>query len=518
MVRSLVITSFLLVGFLSTSTVAHGQTHAEQARLVVEVNDQGPTINRHIYGHFAEHLGRGIYDGIWARDEQGAWDFREEVIEALRAIQIPNIRWPGGCFADYYFWRDGIGPRGERPTIVNALWGGVTEDNSFGTHEFMDLVERLDTEPIIVGNLGSGTVREMAQWWEYMNHPGISPMADLRRENGRDEPWNVRYWGVGNESWGCGGNMTAQHYADEYKRYATYLHNYGTARAFRIAAGAAGGDYEWTEVLMREAGHMMEGLDLHHYTILGDWQTRKGHATEYGEAEWFELMRRSWQIEEVVDGHIEVMDRYDPEKRVWLIVGEWGTWHEQEEGSTPGFLYQQNTIRDALVAAMQLNVFNQRADRIQMANIAQTVNVLQAMILTRGDQMILTPTYHVFDFYTVHHDATLLPITFDAGTYSFDDQSIPAISASASRDAEGRIHVTLANLDPNRARAVTTTFDGHTVAGATGRVLTASDMRAHNTFDNPEVVRPVPFNGATVSGETLNVELPPMSVVVLEVR
>jgi alpha-L-arabinofuranosidase len=508
-------TLMALLLVVDQSSVAVAQ---DAARIEINAAESGPTINRHIYGHFAEHLGRGIYDGVWVRRDGGDWHLREDIIEALRAIQIPNVRWPGGCFADYYFWRDGIGPRESRPTIVNTLWGGVTEDNSFGTHEFMDFVDRLDTEAIIVGNLGSGTVREMAQWWEYMNHPGVSPMADLRRQNGREEPWEVEYWGVGNESWGCGGNMTAQHYADEYKRYATYLHNYGNVRPFRIAAGAAGGDYEWTEVMMREAGHLMDGLDLHHYTILGDWVTRKGHATEYGEAEWFELMRRSWQIEEVVDSHMIVMDRYDPEKRVWLIVGEWGTWHEREEGSTPGFLYQQNTIRDALVAAMQLNIFNERADRIKMANIAQTVNVLQAMILTRGEEMILTPTYHVFDFYKVHQDATLLPLEIQTGAYEFGGQSIRALSASASRDADGRIHITIANFDPNTERPLSISLAGHDVEGVSGRVLTADDMRAHNTFEQPEVVRPRTFEGATFSGGTLSATLPPMSVVVLEVR
>lgn len=508
----------LLLALVAMPSPGAGQATPAPARIVVDAAQPGAVINKHIYGHFAEHLGRGIYDGFWMRDAGGEWRFREDVIAALRAIRIPNLRWPGGCFADYYFWRDGIGPRENRPTIVNNLWGGVTEDNSFGTHEFMDLVQRLDTEAVIVGNVGSGSVREMAQWWEYMNHPGVSPMADLRRENGRDEPWNVRYWGVGNESWGCGGNMTPQQYAMEYRRFATFLHPYGDVRPFRIAAGPAGGDTTWTSVMMREAGRHIDGLDVHHYTILGDWQTRKGHATEYGEAEWFELMRRSWDMERIVDGHIAVMDRYDPNKRVWLIMGEWGTWHEQEEGSTPGFLYQQNTIRDALVAAMQLNIFNARADRIKMANIAQTVNVLQAMILTRGAEMILTPTYHVFDFYTVHHDATLLPITLEAGTYEFEGRSIPAVSASASRDEAGRIHVTLANMDPNRARPVSIAMQGHGMTAVSGRVLTASDMRAHNTFERPDVVRPATYTGARITGGTLSAELPPMSVVVLEIR
>jgi alpha-L-arabinofuranosidase len=486
-------------------------------KLILNVDEARVTISRHIYGHFSEHLGRGIYDGIWRQDETGNFQIRPDVVDALRAIHIPNLRWPGGCFADYYFWKDGIGPRQERPSIVNVLWGGVTEDNSVGTHEFMELVGQLDTEPIIVGNVGSGTVHQMAQWWEYMNHPGPSPMADLRNKNGRENPWNVRFWGVGNESWGCGGHMRPEFYADLYKRYQTYLHAYEGIRPFRIAAGAAGSNYHWTEVLMREVGRYMEGLDLHHYTILGDWVTKKGHATEYGEAEWFELMKRGWQTDTLVTRHSAIMDKYDPDKRVWLIVGEWGTWHEPEEGSPPGFLYQQNTIRDALVASQSLNIFNTHADRVKMANIAQTVNVLQAMILTRDDMMIRTPTYYVFEFYTVHHDATLIPMDLDPGIYEFNGETIRAVSASASHNDDGIIHLTISNLDPTGARTIETTFQGHEVSSISGRILTAQEMTAHNTFDSPNAVTPAEFNGAHISDGKLIIDLPPMSLVVLKI-
>jgi alpha-N-arabinofuranosidase len=511
---SLIGLTFLLTASAG-ATAASGQT---VHRMTLDADGGEETISRHIYGHFAEHLGRGIYDGIWRETATGQFRIRDDVVEALRAIQIPNLRWPGGCFADYYFWKDGVGPRDQRPSIVNALWGGVTENNSVGTHEFMELVERLDTEPIVVGNVGSGTVREMAQWWQYVNHPGPSPMADWRKENGRDEPWNIRYWGVGNESWGCGGNMRAERYADAFLRYSTFLHEYANVRPFRIAAGPAGGDTAWTDVMMRIAGDQMDGLDVHHYTILGDWQTRKGEAVDYGEAEWFELMRRGWNTESIVRNHAEIMDRHDPAKRVWLIMGEWGTWHEPEPGSPPGFLYQQQTIRDALVASQSLNIFNQHADRVKMANIAQTVNVLQAMILTRGEQMILTPTYHVFDFYTVHHDATLLPMELDAGEYSFDGESIRAITASASRDEDGAIHITVSNLDPRNARRIEGTVQGQAVRNVSGRILTADDMRAHNTFESPNVVAPKPFDGARLAGDRLTIDLPPMSLVVLRLQ
>ncbi len=487
-------------------------------KMILNVDQAEHKINRHIYGHFSEHLGRGIYDGIWRKNDAGEYEIRDDIVDALRAIQIPNLRWPGGCFADYYFWKDGIGPKDERPSIVNVLWGGVTEDNSVGTHEFMELIDRLDTEPIFVGNLGSGTVQDMAEWWEYVNHPGPSPMADLRKKHGREEPWNIRFWGVGNESWGCGGHMRPEYYADEYRRYQTYLHAYQDIRPFRIAAGAAGSDYHWTEVMMREAGNYMEGLDLHHYTILGDWVTQKGHATEFGEAEWFKLMKRGWETDTLVTRHSTIMDKYDPEKRVWLIVGEWGVWHEPVEGSPPGFLYQQNTIRDAIVASQSLNIFNQNADRVKMANIAQTVNVLQAMILTEGDQMILTPTYHVFDFYTVHHDAMLIPMSLDAGTYEYNGESIQAITASASKNDEGIIHITISNLDPTTERRIETVLHGADVSTVSGRILTADEMTAHNTFDEPDVVTPASFDGAEIRDGKLLIDLPPMALVVLEIK
>ncbi|HEX7051772.1 MAG TPA: alpha-N-arabinofuranosidase [Longimicrobiales bacterium] len=484
-------------------------------RMVLNADLGETTISRHIYGHFAEHLGHGIYGGFWVRDGDGEYHLRDDIIEALRRIKIPNLRWPGGCFADYYHWRDGIGPRDQRPVMVNTVWGGVTEDNSFGTHEFMELVERLGAEPIVVGNVGSGTVREMAEWWEYVNHPGGSTLAELRRKNGHAEPWNVRFWGVGNESWGCGGSMTPEHYADVYKRFATFLRSYGNVRPFRIASGPNVGDYRWTETVMREAGWMIDGLDLHYYTVVGPWN-HKGSATDFTEREWFVAMQKALRMEELITRHSSIMDRYDPQKRVALIVGEWGMWHDVEPGTNPGFLYQQNALRDAVVAALTLNIFNRHADRVRMASIAQTINVLQSMILTRGDEMILTPTYHVFDLYKVHQDATLLPLEFDAGAYVFEGDTVPAVSASASRDKEGRIHITLANLDPHRPRTLRTDVRGEDVARVSGRVLTAATMGAHNTFEEPDAVAPAEFHGARLAGDELIIQLPAKSVVLLE--
>ena len=508
--------AFATLMLLATLTSRAATAQSTQS-LIINADQGRDTISRHIYGQFAEHLGRLVYDGVWTRTGSEPWRIREDVVQALRAIRIPNLRWPGGCFADYYHWKDGIGPREQRPSLVNNNWGGVTEDNGVGTHEYMELVDRLGAEPFIVGNVGSGSVQEMSEWWEYLNQPGGSPMANLRRRNGRAAPWNVRFWGVGNESWGCGGNMRPEYYADEFKRYAGFLPPYGNVRPFRIATGPNDENYTWTDVLMREAGRMIDGLDMHRYVLTGSWN-QKGQATVFTEAEWAELMQKAGQLDGVITRHATIMDRYDPARRVWLIVGEWGTWHQTEAGTNPGFLYQQNTLRDALAASVMLNIFNAHADRVKMANIAQAVNVLQAMILTRGDRMLLTPTYHVFDMYTVHHDAVRLPVTLDAGLYEYGGRSMPAVSATASRDANGRIHVTLTNIDPNRARTVSALVRGQAVATVTGRILTADVMNAHNTFERPDAVRPAVLDGATLVGETLTVRLPPKSVVSLELH
>ncbi len=489
-------------------------------RVIVNADLGERRISKHIYGHFSEHLGRCIYGGFWVGRESSIPNtrgIRNDVVEALRKINIPVLRWPGGCFADEYHWQDGIGPYENRPCMVNTHWGGVTENNHFGTHEFMDLCEQLGCEPYICGNVGSGTVHEMQQWVEYLTFDGQSPMTDLRRANGRREPWAIRFWGVGNENWGCGGNMRPEFYADQYRRYATYCRNFGQSRLYKIACGAAGDDYNWTEVLMREAGKLMDGLSLHHYTVPGTWAA-KGSATQFDEGEWFTTLKKALFMDELITKHSNVMDRYDPEKRVGLIVDEWGTWHEVEPGTLPGFLYQQNTLRDALVAGVTLSIFNAHCERVTMASIAQTINVLQAIILTEDNGMVLTPTYHVFEMYKVHQDATLLPTDLDCTSYEHGDESIPAISVSASRDDKGRVHLSLCNLDPGREMGVSCELRGIKPTAATGRVLTAEAISAHNTFDHPERVKPAPFDGVTLTDNTLLLDLPAKSVAVLEIR
>lgn len=490
-------------------------------RIILNADIERGTISKHIYGHFAEHLGRCIYEGIWVGEDSpipNVNGIRKDVLEALKHIQIPVLRWPGGCFADEYHWKDGIGPRETRKKMVNTHWGGVTENNHFGTHEFLMLCELLECEPYICGNVGSGTVQEMSEWVEYMTFGGESPMANLRAENGRKEPWKLKYFGVGNENWGCGGNMRAEYYADEYRRYQTYVRNYGDNRIYRIAGGPNSFDYHWMEVLMREAARYMDGVSVHYYTVPGEWDN-KGSATQFDEQEWFVTLKKALQMDTLIKNHSAIMDRYDPEKRIGLIVDEWGTWFDVEPGTNPGFLYQQNTLRDALVAGIHLNIFNNHNDRVHMANIAQTVNVLQAMILTEGEKMLLTPTYHVFDMFKVHQDATRVDLHLDTELYEMNGEQLPKLSASASKDGEGRLHVTLCNLDHEQAADVPLELRGYAEAkNVAGVVLTADKLQAHNTFEQPDAVKPVAFDGFVKRDNGWHVKLPAKSVVRLTIE
>jgi len=507
---------FLIALMLGLAFNVNGQ----QIKIAFEVSEDAPTISKHIYGHFAEHLGRSIYDGFYVGDTSTIPNkdgIRIDIIEALKEIKIPNLRWPGGCFADTYHWKDGIGLKDDRPTMVNAWWGGVTEDNSFGTHDFLNLCEELGAEPFISGNVGSGSVKDFSDWLQYTNHAEGSPMAQLRKENGREEPWNVKFWGIGNEMWGCGGNMTVEYYADLYKQYSTFLTSWENENnLYRIAAGASGDDYHWTEVLMRDVPKsLIEAVGLHHYAVIDQDWGNKGSATQYDEEIYFKSMKEALRMEEFISKHSEVMDKYDPENKIDLVVDEWGGWYDVEEGTNPGFLYQQNTMRDAMIAGATLNIFNNHSERVKMANLAQTVNVLQAVVLTKGEKMILTPTYYVFKMYTVHHDAQLLPVYFDSPKYTFQGESIPAISVSASKDEAGKTNISLVNIDAKKEHKVIFDLEGLDVNNIEGKILKSEKIQDHNTFDDPDKINISEFKDFKLIKGKLEVSLPPFSVVVL---
>lgn len=493
-----------------------------QTQVVLNTDLAKTQINKHIYGHFAEHLGRCIYGGIYVGENNtkipNTAGVRNDVIQALQDLKIPNLRWPGGCFADTYQWKDGIGPKAERPKMVNVWWGGVTEDNSFGTHEFLDLCERIGAEPYLAGNVGSGTVKDLVDWVAYVNHPGGSPMAELRKKNGREKPWNVKLWGVGNEAWGCGGNMTADYYANIYRQYATFMADWGnTGRLFRIASGASDADYGWTETLMKNIPHgMLAGVALHHYSVI-NWN-EKGPATGFSERQYFRIMEEAWKMEEMVSRHSTIMDKYDPQKKVALIVDEWGGWYDVEKGTNPGFLYQQNTMRDAMIAGMTLNVFNNHADRVRGANLAQIVNVLQSVILTDEEKMILTPTYHVMKMYNVHQDATLIPMVIESPMYEFEGKKIPAVSVSASKTASSDINISLTNIDYSKSHEVTINLRGEDFSKVSGQILASTNISDHNTFENPNKIAVKDFSGAKLEKGVVKLTIPAYSVVVLNVK
>lgn len=509
----------LLVTWPSVGALARAP-EPNRATLVIRAGQPKATINRNIYGQFAEHLGRLVYGGLWVGEDSpipNTRGLRNDVVGALKELHVPVLRWPGGCFADEYHWRDGIGPREQRPKRPNASWGGV-DTNAFGTHEFMDLCEMLGAAPYINGNVGSGSPQEMMEWLEYMTSDSDSTLANMRRKNGREKPWKVPYFAVGNETWGCGGNMRPEYYADVYRRYATFVKDYSGNHVQKLAVGSYGDNYTWTDVMMAQAGRQMDGLSLHYYTLpTGDWG-KKGSATEFGEDQWHSTLVRAHAIEDAIVRHGAIMDKYDPEKRVGMLVDEWGTWYDPAPGKDMGALFQQNTLRDAVVAGMSLNIFNNHSDRVKMANIAQMVNVLQAMVLTDGERMVLTPTYYVFRMYRVHQDATLLQTDLIAPAYTMDATSVPSVSVSASRDANGKLHVSIVNLDPNKAVEIATTVDGATVKNVAGEILTAPAMNALNTFDAPNGVEPAPFRGFAMQGGGLSVTVPAKSVVMLEIE
>ena len=492
-------------------------------RMIVCTDKGTDKISRNIYGHFAEHLGRCVYEGFWVGEDSpipNTRGIRNDVVEALKKIKVPVLRWPGGCFADEYHWKEGIGPRNQRPKMLNTHWGMITETNAFGTHEFLDLCEQLGCEAYIAGNVGSGTVEEMQDWVEYMTFDGDTEMANLRRKNGREKPWRVKFFGVGNENWGCGGNMTAEEYAGLYNRYQTYVRNYSGNEIVKIACGPGSIDFHWIETIMDKVGDRMGAVSLHHYVRgSGTWgENQKGSATKFDEKEWFALMKNTLTIYPLLDDNIAIMDRYDKSKRIALFVDEWGTWWDAEPGSTPGFLYQQNTLRDAVSCGIFLNAFNDHCDRVKMANIAQTNNVLQAMILTDKEKIIVTPTYHVFEMYAVHHDATMLPVELQTSDYRYRDDKVQSISVSASKDDSGVIHISFCNLNPNKAEEVRCALERAEPKSVSGRVLTAKDMTAHNTFKDPDVVKPAKFSDFKLDGNILTTTLPSKSVVVLEIR
>ena len=484
-------------------------------------------ISPEIQGHFSEHLGRCIYEGIYVgenSDIPNVNGMRKDVVNALKEIKIPVLRWPGGCFADEYHWKDGIGPKDKRKKMINTHWGGVVEDNSFGTHEFMELARQLGCKTYVNGNVGSGTVQEMSEWVEYMTFEGVSPMADLRTANGSKDPWKVDFFGVGNENWGCGGNMTPEYYGNLYRRYQTYVRNYKPdAPIYKIACGPNVDDYNWMEGVLKTCfaapdflHGFMDGISLHYYTHPGGWMN-KGSATDFTDEMWYQTLKKTLYMEDLINHHAAILDKYDKNHQVGLIVDEWGTWYDVEPGTNPGFLYQQNTVRDALVAGINLNIFNKHCDRVKMANIAQMVNVLQSVLLTEGDKMVKTPTYHVFNMYKHHQDAELLDSFIETEEIGLDkDNMVPNLTESVSLGTDGKIHITVTNLSIDKPYDVEGEIADAKIESITGEIV-GGEIHAHNTFDKPDTVHTEKFDTVSFKDDRFKFTIPASSVLHLEV-
>ena len=510
-----------IVLFILSNTLI---SFAEDTKIILHTKQGAGTIHKELYGQFAEHLGTCIYGGLWVGNNSSIPNingYRKDVLHALQDLKVPVLRWPGGCFADEYHWMDGIGPQDKRPKMQNNNWGGTIEDNSFGTHEFLNLCELLGAEPYISGNVGSGTVEELAKWVEYMTSDGDTPMANLRRKNGRQKAWKVKYLGVGNESWGCGGNMRPEYYSDLFRRYSVYCRNYDTNRLYKIASGASDYDYNWTKVLMDNVGNRMDGLSLHYYTVKG-WNGNKGSATKFLNDEYYWTIGKCLEIEDVIKKHCSIMDKRDPQKKIGLLVDEWGTWWDEEPGTIRGHLYQQNTMRDAFVAALTLNIFHRHVDRVKMANIAQVVNVLQSMILTdmKGNgHMVLTPTYHVFRMYQPFQDATALPLEISCdSTKVIENQTIPTIFSSAAKTKDNSIVVSLANISLDKSQDVNIASDLSTINNITGEILKCKNISDYNDFEHPQTITPHVFKDMKIKKNIIKIKIPAKSIVVLNIK
>lgn len=525
-------TVLVVVTALAVGATARQPPGAGPIAVTVDASKSGPKIDRHLFGQFAEHLGKGIYEGIWVgRDSAipNTRGIRNDVVAALKAIKVPNVRWPGGCFADEYHWRKGIGPADSRPVTLNPNWGGVTEPNTFGTHEFLDFVDQIGAEAFLSVNVGSGTPAEAADWLEYLTAAQPTALAKERAANGRQAPYKIAILGIGNENWDCGGNMSPEYYLSQLRIYSRFVRNFNPAqqnagRMLKVAVGPGGGEprfAEWTETIMKSwkgrhwSWDHMDGLSLHNYTVVRFPASYK--SVGFGEQEYVEILQATLQMDRLIKQHGAIMDKYDPEKKVALAVDEWGAWYAQLPGTTPGFLAQQNSVRDAIIVALNINIFARHADRVRMANIAQMVNVLQAMILTDGPKMVLTPTYHAFKMYVPFQDATFVPVTFDAGRYTHGSITLPRVDAMAARDASGTVWLSLTNVDPTRPAEIATTLAGITPRSASGETLTASAVDSVNTFEAPNTVAPKPIT-VKVDGNRVVVTLPPKSVTVIGVR
>jgi alpha-L-arabinofuranosidase len=506
-----------------------------EATIDVLVDEPIGTISPDLYGHFTEHIGGVIYDGIWVGPDskvpnQGG--IRTALVEHMRRIKPSVVRWPGGCFADSYNWRDGVGPTANRPRRTN-FWNNTKflrdapdgpakyDPNQFGTNEFMHFCQLIGAQPYLATNLRSNTARDFYDWVEYCNAPaGQTTLSDQRAAAGDQKPFNVRFWGVGNESWGCGGNFTPEEYAMEFRRFTAWVPEYGAPLSF-IGSGPNGGDVDWTKRFFAKLGERdrnlvrsLYGWAMHYYC----GTSGKGDAIDFTVNDWYDLLAKALHMESLINTHWKAMGEMDPEHHVKLVIDEWGAWHNQGTEIAPWHLFGQNsTMRDALVAGLTLDTFNRHADKIAMANVAQLINNLHSLFLAREDKFVATPNFHVFEMYAAHHNGQSVRTSFNAPELAVDSlksRSLPGLAGSASlRDK--RLTLTVVNPHASEPRAATIQVRGAKPVSGTGQTLSSPDIHAHNSFDRPNEVQPRDVI-VKISGGQLTHEFPPASVTRLE--
>ena len=530
LIREDFVTCKLLLGLgVVTASLSCPIVVAQNVHISIDASKTGARIDRNIFGQFAENLGHGLYEGIWVGPDStipNTRGIRNDVVAALKELKVPNVRWPGGCFADQYHWRKGIGPRDNRPATVNSAWGDVIDTNAFGTDEFMDFMQQIGSTSYVSVNVGSGTPQEAAEWMEYMTAAAPTALAKERAANGHPEPYKVGFLGIGNESWDCGGGMTADYYVSQMKVYSRFVLNMNPAqrandRMLKIAVGPGTPDTEWTDTVMKAwKKHTwawdINGLSLHWYTVPNGWPPTT-NSEKFGVDEYAKSLKSTLYMDEFLRKQEVVMDKYDPEKKVTLSVDEWGAWHGPLQGSNPAFLVQQNSLRDAVLASLNLNIFARHADRVRMANIAQMINVLQAMILTDKEKFVLTPTYHVFRMYVPFQDAVFIPVTFDAHTYTPGGVSLPSVDVISAKASDGKLLIEITNLDAESSAKIDADLLGLTAKSAKAETLSAAAVDSVNTFDHPNTVAPK-TQAVKLQGGKLSLTVEPRSVTVISIE
>ena len=524
------------------------QVWAKDADAHIEVLLQEPLgeISSNIYGQFTEHIGGVIYDGVWVGEKSkipNQYGIRSQLVDMMKQIHVPVIRWPGGCFADSYDWKDGIGAKRPRRTNfwevdhdalrLHDKGPQLFESNEFGTNEFIRFCRLTGAQPYLAANLRSLPALDFDHWVEYCNSPtGSTTLAEMRAAAGFPEPFNVRYWGVGNESWGCGGDFTPEEYASEFRRYSEWIPRYGVDLQL-IGSGPSDNDIDWTHRFFQQIysdrpynNPSFTGWSVHHYAWnlsrgkTKDWSAGKGDALQFDAADWYELLRECDRMEQIIHDQWAVMGQYDTQHRVKLVVDEYGPWYREGTELDPTHLFgQQITLRDALGTALTLDTFNRNPEKVSMAACAQLVNNINALFMAHEDRFFATPNFHIFAMYAAHQGGQALRTEFSAPEVQYMRDEQPArfwgLNGSASRK-DRVVTLTIVNPDLSKTAETQIALRGAAITSASGTVLAAHDMHAHNTFDQPDAVTPATL-AVAVRGDLLNVSIPAASVTRLDV-